>query len=58
MLPVLPGLPLPLIRNEVFRTARSRQGRAERRGAATLDGEDRSEMIEEEGKEGRTKFDF
>ena len=58
-LPVLSDLPFPLERNGFFRTARSGQGRAERRGEATLDGEDRSEMIDEEGKgEARARFDF
>jgi hypothetical protein len=41
----------PLMRNVLLRTARSRQGRADRRGLRNLDGEDRSELIEEEGKQ-------
>ena len=58
MLPVFPGLPLSLVRKVFFRTARSRQGRAEGAAKQPLDGEDRSEMIDKEGKEGRTRFDF
>jgi hypothetical protein len=39
------------MRNVFVRTARSRQGRADRRGLRNLDGEDCSERIEEEGKQ-------
>ena len=46
--PILASL---LIRKCCSETAWSRQGRAGRRGVATPDGEGRSEMIEEEGKQ-------
>jgi hypothetical protein len=48
----------PSYKKDLFRTARSRQGRAERRGLRTLDGEDRSERIAEEGKQIRCQVDF
>ena len=41
----------PLMRNVLLRTARSRQGRAVGAAMRTLDGEDRSELIAEEGKQ-------
>jgi hypothetical protein len=53
-----PNCPFPLVRQGFFRTARSSQGRAvSARRTRTLDGGDRSEMVEEEGKE-ELQLDF
>jgi hypothetical protein len=49
-----PALLSLILGTGVYRTARSGQGRAERRGAAVLDREDRSEIINTEGKEGKS----
>ena len=48
---MFPDLPFPLVRNALLRTDQSCQGRAVGAAQRTLDGEDRSEKMEEEGKE-------
>lgn len=52
-------LAFPSCWKALFRTARSGPGRADRRGEASLDGEDRSELMGKEGKQGcATGVDF
>lgn len=48
-------LAFPLIGKALFRTARGGPGRALRRGGASLDGEDRSELLVQEGKQVRAE---
>ena len=48
---MFPDLPFPLVRNALHRTDQSCQGRALGAAQRTIDGEDRSEKMEEEGKE-------